>query len=151
MVCHVKGQLYGGGFSVTDISNSTEVNGILQSGIGAKNGIGYYHSTGGVAGAPTQAANGDYAYTMIGTKDASAGPDGRRNLIEHRVEQDALSMYWRWVGKDQVLTYLNQKEIFSFGGPGTARTYGRSTAQPYYLTLHDFALQDATTATIAGS
>ena len=142
MVCHVKGQLYGGGFSTSDTSNATEVNGILQAGIGAKNGIGYYHSTGGEPGAASAAANGTYAYTMIGTKDVDAGINGRRNLIEHRVDQDALSMYWRWVGKDQVLQYFNQKEIFSFGGPVTARTYGRAGAQPYYLTLHDFALQD---------
>jgi hypothetical protein len=148
-LCHVTGSamILGGNYLTTDDSAVLLNNPLLQM-PAAKKGIaaGYRRAE---VGDPLHANQGLYSYTAIGTPNFY-GLQYPNNLIEYRREKDGeLSCILGWEGNDLSWGYATRKTVYSISGLGTAKTFGRSSAQPHYLTLHDFALQDPSDTNIA--
>lgn len=149
-ISNVKAHCPGGAILNGQFDCTTSSNEILAqsggNGLASVTGIGARRGSGADTTTLEYADEGAYSLTMLGTTDIITGDRTKRpNILEHRTEQDGASsvMAWHWSAKDQYLRYLNAKPIWSFGGPGTARTYGRDTPQPYCFSLHDFALIDS--------
>jgi hypothetical protein len=142
--CHVTGSsmIIGGNYLTTDDSAVLLNNPLLQM-PAAKKGIAAGYRV-AAAGDPLFANQGAYAYTAIGTPNAY-GAQYPNNVLEYRRQKDGeLSCYLSWEGNDLSWGYLARKTVYSISGLGTTKTFGRSTAQPHYFTLHDVALQDIT-------
>ncbi|MES2904542.1 MAG: hypothetical protein V4696_10190 [Pseudomonadota bacterium] len=137
-ICHALSGVIDGPFACTVFTNAS---GIVNGAKTHTAGIGAYRSANGNTTDAYYGKMGAYAFTLTGTRNPYDSTD-RPNIAETRVEQDGeVSLYTYWQGKDIVHAYLNSKPIYSYGGLATARTYGRSTAQPHIFTLHDYALQ----------
>ncbi len=108
---------------------------IIGNGVASNKAVGQYRAGGDTTG-PLYASIGDAEYTQVGGADPYAsGPFDRSAILMHSVKgYDPLLLHWS--ADNVIFRHHNQPVIWSYSGPATARTYGRSTAQPYMFTTH---------------
>jgi hypothetical protein len=137
--CHSVGPVIGGNPFCTSLTPTLIA---TSRGVASERGSGHYRSTGGDTGHLLYPKIGEEEWVFVGSQgNSTADVFQRANLMSHRV--NGWDYSWGWnSGEDVSFNRDNGNTLFSWGGPNTSRTYGRSTAQPDILTLHDFALQD---------
>lgn len=138
------GLVIGGNMGVTQ--STPHMSGRAGFGVVCNMGVGHYRSTGGDANHPAYASIGEEEFTIVGSPSSvSADLHKRAYLWWHRVNGFDWLVSYENSEKDIVSRYANQVQ-WSISGKGTARTYGRSTAQEGIFSLHDYALVDPSDA-----